>query len=248
MFFGGSSLGLVDISLGWLAYWFGVMEEVVGAKLFEPNTFPRLHARDQNFKEISLVKENLPDHERLSAHFKRARESFFVDLLSHNVLDIMIKCLDLLVYVILEEKWKKELLKNLVSETDLRAIEAIPIPSIQRHDIMVWQFNSSSIIRAIEAIPIPLIQRQDIMVWHFNSSGLCSVKSRQGILMRITASSRSNGQFVAPGMSILWLSFVLIPPQAAIHWSNGQFVAHPSSCFVLKSTSVSTEQTVNLCK
>ncbi|XP_058181136.1 probable glutathione S-transferase, partial [Rhododendron vialii] len=84
MFFGGSSLGLVDISFGWLAYWFGVMEEVVGAKLFEPNAFPRLHAWAQNFKEISLIKENLPDRERLSAHFKRIRESFFIDLSSHN--------------------------------------------------------------------------------------------------------------------------------------------------------------------
>lgn len=79
MFFGGSSLGLVDISFGWLAYWFEVMEEVVGTKLLEPTTFPRLHAWAQNFKEISLIKENLPDRERLAAHFKRIRESFILE-------------------------------------------------------------------------------------------------------------------------------------------------------------------------
>lgn len=84
-FFGGNSLGLVDISFGWLAYWFGVMEELVGTKLFEPNTFPRLHSWALNFKEISLIKENLPDREKLLAHFKCLREKFIAaDLSSHN--------------------------------------------------------------------------------------------------------------------------------------------------------------------
>ncbi|CBI35757.3 unnamed protein product, partial [Vitis vinifera] len=49
-FFGGEAIGLVDIAFGWQAYWFEGIEEVVGTKLLNSTTFPRLHAWIQNFK------------------------------------------------------------------------------------------------------------------------------------------------------------------------------------------------------
>ncbi|XP_057499893.1 glutathione transferase GST 23-like [Actinidia eriantha] len=79
-FFGGNSMGLVDISFGWLCHWFDVMEEVVGIKLLESNTFPKLHAWVQNLKEVAVIKENLPDREKLLAYFKSLREKFVADL------------------------------------------------------------------------------------------------------------------------------------------------------------------------
>ena len=74
-FFGGEAIGLVDIAFGWLAYWFEGTEEAVGTKLLNSNTFPRLHAWIQNFKQVPVVKENLPDRQKLWAHLKRFRES-----------------------------------------------------------------------------------------------------------------------------------------------------------------------------
>ncbi|KAI7979307.1 hypothetical protein LOK49_Contig405G00002 [Camellia lanceoleosa] len=47
-FFGGNTLGLVDLSFGWLVQWFEVMEEVIlgtsNPKLLDPTTLPRLYA------------------------------------------------------------------------------------------------------------------------------------------------------------------------------------------------------------
>jgi glutathione S-transferase len=78
-FFGGENFGMVDIAYGWLAHWFEASEEVVGVKLVEPSTLPRLHAWIQRLKEIPVIKENLPDRERLLVHFRRLRQMFLSD-------------------------------------------------------------------------------------------------------------------------------------------------------------------------
>ena len=74
-FFGGEAIGLVDIAFGWLAYWFEGIEEAVGTKLMNSTTFPRLQAWIQNFKQVPVIKENLPNRQKLWAHSKRFRES-----------------------------------------------------------------------------------------------------------------------------------------------------------------------------
>ncbi|KAM5553458.1 putative glutathione S-transferase [Rosa sericea] len=68
-FFGGDNIGIADIAFGWFARWFGVIEEVAGVKLFEAHAFPRLHAWTNNFKEVPEIKENLPDRDKMVAHF-----------------------------------------------------------------------------------------------------------------------------------------------------------------------------------
>jgi glutathione S-transferase len=60
--FRGQSIGMVDIAYGWLAYRFSGMEEAVGVKVVYPSAFPRLHAWIQVFKEVPVIKDNLPDY------------------------------------------------------------------------------------------------------------------------------------------------------------------------------------------
>ena len=83
-FFSGDNIGMVDISYGWLAYWFSGMEEAVGAKVLNPNTFPRLHAWIQDFKEVPLIKENLPDYGNMLAYMKCMRAKLIWHLPCHN--------------------------------------------------------------------------------------------------------------------------------------------------------------------
>ncbi|XP_042503391.1 probable glutathione S-transferase [Macadamia integrifolia] len=73
-FFGGETIGYADLAFGGTAHWLGVMEDIVGVKLIEPNTFPRLHAWIQNFKQVPLIRDNLPDRDQMFHMFKRRRE------------------------------------------------------------------------------------------------------------------------------------------------------------------------------
>ncbi|KAH7543837.1 hypothetical protein ACOSP7_031356 [Xanthoceras sorbifolium] len=75
-FFGGDTINLVDIAHGWLPLWFESIEEAVGVKVMESTTLPRLHAWIQNFMEVDVIKENLPDREKVLVHMKKLREKF----------------------------------------------------------------------------------------------------------------------------------------------------------------------------
>ncbi|XP_057497574.1 glutathione transferase GST 23-like [Actinidia eriantha] len=73
-FFGGERIGMVDLAFGAIPHWTEVIEEVLGVKILEPGSFPCLHAWIKNFKEVPVVKENLPDRNEMLAYFKHRRE------------------------------------------------------------------------------------------------------------------------------------------------------------------------------
>lgn len=78
-FFGGDSINLVDIAYGWLPLWFETMQQVIGIKLLEPTSFPRLHAWLNNFKEVPVIKQNLPDPDKLLAYINNKRKKFVAE-------------------------------------------------------------------------------------------------------------------------------------------------------------------------
>lgn len=73
-YFGGEKIGMVDIAFGQIAQWLGVIEDIIGVKLLEAHTFPRLHAWIKNFKEVPIIKENLPNRDEMMVFYKRFRE------------------------------------------------------------------------------------------------------------------------------------------------------------------------------
>ncbi|CAJ1977685.1 unnamed protein product [Sphenostylis stenocarpa] len=75
-FFGGNDVGMVDIAYGCLSHWLEGLEEIVGMKLIEPNQFPRLHAWTQNFKQVPVIKENLPEYGKLLIHLQWRRQQY----------------------------------------------------------------------------------------------------------------------------------------------------------------------------
>jgi glutathione S-transferase len=73
-YFGGDKIGLADLVFGFIPVWLGVLEEVAGVKVLNPDDFPRLHVWIENFKENPVIKANLPDPHELLAHSKQKME------------------------------------------------------------------------------------------------------------------------------------------------------------------------------
>lgn len=76
-FFGGDKIGIVDIAFGGIAHWLGVIEEVVGLKLLEANEFPRLHSWIESFKQVPVIKQNLPERQDMIVLYKGVRDKLF---------------------------------------------------------------------------------------------------------------------------------------------------------------------------
>ncbi|XP_059652426.1 probable glutathione S-transferase [Cornus florida] len=78
-FFGGEAIGLVDITFGLFGYWLECFGEEVGVKLLEPSILPRFCAWVQNFKEVAVIKETLPDRKKYMAYCKCLREKLMTN-------------------------------------------------------------------------------------------------------------------------------------------------------------------------
>ncbi|KAL2945471.1 Glutathione transferase GST 23 [Bienertia sinuspersici] len=74
--FGGDQIGLTDICFGWIGCWLELMQEAAGIKLLEYESFPKLHAWSNRFKEVQEIKANLPEKNKMLTYFKELRERF----------------------------------------------------------------------------------------------------------------------------------------------------------------------------
>ncbi|XP_074274265.1 glutathione transferase GST 23-like [Silene latifolia] len=75
-FFNGEKIGYTDLCLGWISYGLEFMQEAAGIVLVEPDTLPRLNAWSKRFKEVPVIKDNLPDRNMMLAYFKELRARF----------------------------------------------------------------------------------------------------------------------------------------------------------------------------
>ncbi|XP_050282509.1 glutathione transferase GST 23-like [Quercus robur] len=68
-FFGGESIGYLDIALGWIAHWLPIWEEVGSMQIVDPAKFPAIIAWMKNFLNHGLIKHNLPPKDRMLVYF-----------------------------------------------------------------------------------------------------------------------------------------------------------------------------------
>ncbi|KAK2631876.1 hypothetical protein EUGRSUZ_L02330 [Eucalyptus grandis] len=69
-FFGGKIFGFVDIVTKFIGYWVGVIQEAIGADALTENEFSLLCKWAEEFWNCLVIKENLPQSDRLLAFIK----------------------------------------------------------------------------------------------------------------------------------------------------------------------------------
>ncbi|XWS42834.1 hypothetical protein CRYUN_Cryun16bG0048600 [Craigia yunnanensis] len=74
-FFGGETIGFVDIVLSCTTNWMEAIEEVLGIKICDSQNHPLINQWKNNFVELPIIKENLPPNQRLLRFYKRYRQS-----------------------------------------------------------------------------------------------------------------------------------------------------------------------------
>lgn len=79
-FFGGETIGLVDIAVGWMANLVGVFEVITGLSLISAEKFPNLFGWMKSFSDVPEIQENWPSHEKLVAKFQAIREAKLAEI------------------------------------------------------------------------------------------------------------------------------------------------------------------------
>lgn len=69
-FFGGDNINILDIAFGSVVHWLGITEDIIEVKLLEAEKFPRLHSWINNFREVPVIRDSLPNREKMLALFK----------------------------------------------------------------------------------------------------------------------------------------------------------------------------------
>ncbi|XP_048319651.2 probable glutathione S-transferase [Ziziphus jujuba] len=74
-FFGGETIGFVDIVGNIIAYWVPCMLEAAGVELLTEEKYPRLYQWIHEFVNHDVVKETLPPRDELIAFYRGHRQS-----------------------------------------------------------------------------------------------------------------------------------------------------------------------------
>ncbi|KAF7146808.1 hypothetical protein RHSIM_Rhsim04G0177600 [Rhododendron simsii] len=64
-FFGGETIGYLDIALGVISYWLPVWEEIGSMTIVDPIQFPATAGWMENFRNHPMVKDKLPPRDKM---------------------------------------------------------------------------------------------------------------------------------------------------------------------------------------
>ncbi|KAI8560926.1 hypothetical protein RHMOL_Rhmol04G0294100 [Rhododendron molle] len=69
-FFGGETIGYLDIAIGWISYWLPVWEEVGFTTIVDPIRFPATAGWAENFRNDPVVKDKLPPRDKMVVYYQ----------------------------------------------------------------------------------------------------------------------------------------------------------------------------------
>ena len=75
-FFGGESIGYLDIALGWISYWLPVWEEVGSIQIIDPLKCEAITTWTKNFLNHPVIKEKLPPRDEMLVYFHSRKPHF----------------------------------------------------------------------------------------------------------------------------------------------------------------------------
>ena len=75
-FFGGDTVGYIDIVFCWLAPWLSVVEEVTGMTVVDESEYPALRQWEKEYNSCEALKPCLPDRDQLVAYFTENKERY----------------------------------------------------------------------------------------------------------------------------------------------------------------------------
>ncbi|KAJ9548120.1 hypothetical protein OSB04_020663 [Centaurea solstitialis] len=70
-FFGGDNMNMIDIFVGFIAYWLPLLEEATEMKIFTEDKFPNIMKWVHEFVNFEVVKEILPPREAVLAYYNK---------------------------------------------------------------------------------------------------------------------------------------------------------------------------------
>ncbi|KAI8560912.1 hypothetical protein RHMOL_Rhmol04G0292700 [Rhododendron molle] len=73
-FFGGETIGYLDIALEWISYWLPVLEEVGSMTIADPIQFPAIAGWTENFSHHPMVKDKLPPRDEMVVYYQRKKK------------------------------------------------------------------------------------------------------------------------------------------------------------------------------
>ncbi|XP_073023410.1 glutathione transferase GST 23-like [Primulina eburnea] len=76
IFFGGDTIGYLDIAFGWMANLISILEEIAELTLIDAEIFPLLSAWINNYAHDPTIKESWPPRARMVEKFKILRQRY----------------------------------------------------------------------------------------------------------------------------------------------------------------------------
>ncbi|KAM7485353.1 hypothetical protein LguiA_001362 [Lonicera macranthoides] len=83
IFFGGESIGYLDLALGWISYWLPVWDEVGSMKIIDPLKFPAVISWMNRFTNHQVIKNKLPPRDKTVVYFQE-RSKIISAILAKN--------------------------------------------------------------------------------------------------------------------------------------------------------------------